>query len=316
MKKIIMILALVVMVISMSCKKDIIQDKQESLQNSETLKSKGAVAKSGEELFKASEKGLIQNSKLFVEKFLAIAKTKSNTARPSRCGSMDNVNNQFVNATSTDGFCGTVGTTTLYYYTTIIEHAGINSLDYTFNLEMGGGVNSVGTSSQAGPNNVMLCMPYVPACGDDYCYFVKTYFVTYTIPTAWFTLGGGLIETTGTCGGTSTLHPDNAAFHVTDYIYLNSPARIYLYPGTGGFNLLTECAILCYPDFVTCPNSGTITYQLQSAISPNPNPVIVLNFPFFGIGSVMAAAGTYDYTCILTYSFGNSLPLTGTFTVN
>jgi hypothetical protein len=318
MKKVLLLCSVVALGLMSSCKKDRIQETQPSAQGTENLKSIGNVEKSGEELFRVSEKALIQNSKLFVAKFLEIAKTNGQSARPSKCGAMDNVNHEFAGAISTDGFCSNTGNTTLYYFTTIIEHAGINSLDYTFNLDVMGFINSSGNASAGANNDVMLCIPYVPALGDDYCYFVKTYYVSYTIPTSWFAAGDGVIKTTGACA----VNPNPienitpTAFQISNNTYLNTPARITISPSLGGFNLRTECALICYPDFVTCPISGTITYQLQSPISPNPNPQITLNFPFYGIGPISAAAGTYNYTSVLTYSFGNSLPLVGTFTVN
>lgn len=131
--------------------------------------------------------------------------------------------------------------------------------------------------------------------------------VDYVQATTWNTVSG-----TGSCQTNPVVLSHACSLDFPNSYYTNNDARVTVVGGSGLVNVFTDCSLCATaPPHLICPDSGTFMYRLL-----NTGPWTTQTLSAAGNMFFVSPTGVYEYSCTLHYSFGNSLPRTGTFTIN
>lgn len=321
MKKIFLICSVGAMAFASSCKKDT------NLENNDQALKSTRSALTGVSTEQFGSKEYLQKIVADTKKEVLKKESAAPSGRMSVCSAFLQAANTYYDHQLGDGnssMCNNTGTINISYLITISERISASDLTYSFTMPIYS--TTIGSTTYVSGTAVLqnvngsYCLND-PNLYDPYCYRTKIYSVTFKIPMTEYTLiSDHPIITKSTCittGDEQTISMNSTTTTTNDY-FLNFPARVFVQadPQVSIFGVSTECSLMCYPTGTVCPTSGYINYQLQSTISPNPNPIIQKTFGYNGNLSIPASPGTYNYSCVLTYSFGQSQPKTGTFTVH
>jgi hypothetical protein len=314
MKKVLILCTMASLMLLSSCKKD----KEIGQSNPvETLKAKNNAINSNESssqriaprlFYKASDAFLSQSATTFTHKYIDNLNRNTGISRPGPYSNFD-ASDAVVAQVWFNGGCGT-GTVDVIYQVTTIEKYG-----YTYSLLYSWMLSAIGNYSPT--TSYQYSQEVINQTSTYYCatpIVERIFYVTVNIPTNEYEfLSSATLLTTGTSSGTAvppvTIYQD-VSFTIPYQFYTGGPARIYPSPSQGNLSVYTDCSLICYSSHTICPLSGVFKYRLLGSTGP----WITVNFNPSGAFLSMSA-GTYEYTCTLTYTFGNSQPNIGTFVI-
>ncbi len=320
MKKIILGLATITLFALEACKKIQTEPTSKDLTTTNDLikpsESSSRVGVRPQIIYQASNSFLTNASNNFIGRVVANLNLNSTTIRPTPYTSFSNTNSIISSVINNSGGCVT-GTLDITYQVTTIETYGYQyALNYSGNLTVGSSpfvysptsFTPFGTPQILNQSSTLYCATPIVA---------STFNVTFSVPANLYELAAASdINITATSTG-PLLAPytisENVSFTYSNDYYTMSPARIFVnsgIPGGSGIGVYTQCGLGCYSLHTICPNSGVFSYRLLGSNDPYTN----VNLNSLG-ASIPTSSGTYEYICTLAYSFGTSLPFTGTIFV-
>ena len=323
MKKILIGFTVITALLIVSCKKE----KNYSQITDDSLISKGNERSSDKKInatlkpviiYQASQSSLNNSSNAFIISHINQINSSTTQAKPGHYSIFNNSSSVLSSVIIYSQQCITSAPTVeLTYQVTTIESVGA-TYGLTYNAELNPSASILPTTASTyneisstiyDPNSVYVCASSTMA---------RVSIVKFIIPAANYEASAIATisikaSSTGPALAPSTIS-ENVSFTFPNNYYTGSPAIISVSsdPIESSFFVATECAT-CHSIHVICPNNGVFSYRLVGSSAP----YTILNLSFSGTPlSIYTAPGTYEYTCTLSYNFGNSLPQTGTFTVN
>jgi len=217
----------------------------------------------------------------------------------------------------TGNFCnGTAQVSVVYDWYTLENASFGDEVSYDSFIVQGQGVVPTpyaGSATLVSAGAPPGCTSIGIAC--DECPVLRHFKVGVTMSGADYSEANTVNEVTGSssCIPAPVVLSNTCSLAFPNSHYTDNPARLYTFPGVGVVHLVPDCALLSCPfPHTTCPIAGSLDYQALFSGGPSGTSTTTFTQPW----DLSLPSGSYSYTCTLTYSFGSSLPLTGTFTIN
>ena len=245
-------------------------------------------------------------NKLEIEKFIKEVKGKMNSGqgRPGLCPIMHDAK------VYTQVTCGNSAGTGIVTFTWLVfeqlTYSG-ETLNYDFEVQTNSFLRTVT------PTLVYESSPDCDPTG-DVCIVTKQYeaTITLTVNEIKNSYTSNVITTCSLSGSTpSTISTSSATFGFSQSDYLNEAARVAVSGSPLGMFVGTECSLVCYNYYVTCPTTVNFRYRLSST-APSGIWTYPTIPPSGTILTVSPTGANYDWECTMTYPFGNSLLSSGT----
>jgi hypothetical protein len=315
MKKIILVITTITLLILGACKKETGYPKIDSTNNDKAIqKTQNGVNSQMRPviLYQASNSFLNNSSSTFITNYINNTNSTGVFPKAGHWSVFSASSSIIESVVRTSGDCAS-GTIDITYQVTTIESEGVTyGLSYSATLLLFGSNNATSyTELSATPyNNSTPTVCGIPT-------IVRVSKVTFSIPTTNYeNTSSATIRIKAT--STSSMQApytisQNVSFTYPNDYYTLSPAKIIVgsgIPGGSGIGVYTQCSLACYSNHVICPTGGVFSYRLAGTNNPFTNVSLNYSGAF-----IPTSSGTYEYSCILTYSFGTSLPFTGTIVV-